>query len=82
MLTWAQAVLLLSTHPARVLDIPGGTLAVGSPADVTVIDPECEWTIDAGTFRSKSRNTPYHGKNVKARAVCTIVGGEVKTNLP
>ncbi len=78
-LTWLQAVALLSTNPARVLDIPGGTLAVGSAADVTIIDPDCEWTIDANAFHSLSRNTPYHGKKVKGRAVCVIVAGEVKT---
>jgi len=78
-LTWLEAVALLSTNPARALGLPGGTLEAGSPADVTLIDPECEWTIDASAFHSLSRNTPFDGKEVKGKAACTIVGGEVKT---
>ena len=48
------------------------------PADVTVIDPKAKWTIDATQFKSKSRNSPFHGWKVTGRAVATIVGGEVK----
>ena len=81
-ITWPEAVLLLSTNPAHVLGIPGGTLEVGSPADVTVIDPDCEWTIDASAFHSLCRNTPFDGKAVKGKAACTIVGGEVKGSQP
>jgi dihydroorotase len=45
---------------------------------VTIIDPQVKWTIDAGLFASKSRNTPFHGREVRGRAVCTIVNGEVR----
>ena len=80
-LDWPGAVRALTVHPAEILGIPKGTLAVGADADVTLIDPDCEWTIDANAFRSKSRNTPFDGKSVKGRAVCVIVEGDVKMNL-
>ncbi|MBW2178685.1 MAG: dihydroorotase, partial [Deltaproteobacteria bacterium] len=52
-------------------------LAVGLPADITVIDPQLSHVIDAGSFQSKSRNTPFQGWEVKGKAVMTIVGGRV-----
>jgi dihydroorotase len=58
-----------------VLGVPGGSLADGSPADVTLIDPDAEVKVDRATMRSKSRNTPFHGWELKGRAVGTIVGG-------
>jgi len=72
-----QAVALMSANPARILDIPGGTLAVGAPGDVTIIDLSREWTVDVRDFASKSRNCPFDGWNLKGRAAMTIVGGEV-----
>jgi dihydroorotase len=77
-LTWAQAVALLSTNPARVLGLASkGELTAGADADVTIIDPASEWVIDAARFRSKSVNTPFNGRHVKGRAVSAIVGGAV-----
>jgi dihydroorotase len=70
----------MTINPAKVLGIDRGTLQIGRPADVTVIDPNMEWTIDVTAFRSKSRNSPFHGWPVTGRAVATIVGGEVKLN--
>lgn len=64
-----------SVAPARAFHLPGGTLREGSPADVTVIDPELRWTVDPATFLSKSRNTPFTGWELRGRAVRTIVGG-------
>jgi len=58
--------------------VPGGTLKVGSAADVTVIDPRAEWTISAEKLRSKSRNTPFDGWKVRGRAVLTLVDGEFR----
>lgn len=72
-----RAIELLSWGPARILGLPGGRLEVGAPADVTVIDPDLEWEIDANRFASKGRNTPFHGWKVRGRAVRTLVGGKI-----
>ncbi|GJM25583.1 MAG: dihydroorotase [Phycisphaerae bacterium] len=74
-LGWPDLIRCMSTNPARILGLDGGTLEVGRSADVTLIDPDLEWTIRAEAFRSKSRNTPFDGWNVKGKAVATIVGG-------
>ena len=66
---------------ARVLNLPGGTLKVGSPADVTLFDPEKKVTVDAGRFRSRSRNTPFGGWKLYGAPVATIVGGR-RIELP
>lgn len=73
---WPQLIRGMSTRPAELLGVPGGSLHVGQPADVTLIDPEAEWTIDAEKMRSKSRNTPFDGWSVTGRAVGTIVDGQ------
>ena len=65
----------MSWAPARALSLPGGTLAPGAPADVTVIDPHAEWTVDPSAFLSMSRNTPFAGRALRCRAVRTLVGG-------
>ncbi|MDH3206799.1 MAG: dihydroorotase [Gemmatimonadota bacterium] len=67
----------MSCAPARAFRLPGGTLAVGSPADVTVFDPNERWTVDATKFRSKSRNTPFGGWELEGRPRLTVVGGRV-----
>lgn len=76
-LTWPQAAHRLSTAPAGILNLPGGTFNEGSPADITVIDPSQEWTVDPEKFRSLSRNTPFAGRKLRGRAVMTIVDGVV-----
>jgi len=68
-------ILRMSTVPARVFHLPGGTLAAGQAADVVVFDPAARWTVDATRFRSKSRNTPYAGWELSGRVVRTLVGG-------
>jgi dihydroorotase len=78
-LTWPGLIEKLTSNPARVLGIDRGTLKPGAVADVTVIDPTAEWTIDPAKFRSKSRNCPYAGWKVRGRAHTVLVGGEVKT---
>jgi dihydroorotase len=70
-------IALLTSRPARVLGLPGGNLAPGSPADVTVIDPEVSWRCEPSLFRSKSRNSPFAGRAFRGRAVLTIVGGRI-----
>ncbi len=69
-------VELLSTNPARILGVPGGTLAVGSSGDVTVF-ADRPWTVDARLFRSKGKNTPFDGVTLPRRAIATIVDGAV-----
>jgi dihydroorotase len=68
-------VTRLSTGPARLLNLPGGSLAPGAPADLTILDLERAWTIDPAAFRSRSRNTPFAGWTGKGAPVMTIVGG-------
>jgi dihydroorotase len=76
-ITLGRAIALMSANPARILGVPGGTLAVGSPADVTLIDPNREWTVDVNTFASKSRNCPFQGWTLQGKAMMTIVGGKI-----
>ncbi len=77
-LTWPQLIEKLTINPARVLGIDRGTLKPCAVADVTIIDPKAEWTIDPAGFRSKSRNGPYAGWKVRGRADMVFVGGAVK----
>lgn len=79
-LTWPQMIEKITINPAKILGIERGTLQTGKKADVTVIDPNVEWTIDVNEMRTKSRNSPFHGWKVKSRAVATIVRGAVKMN--
>jgi dihydroorotase len=72
-----RIVEMMSTAPARLLGVPGGSLAVGSIADITVIDPNDEWTVEPSRFHSISRNTPFAGMRLKGRARLTIVDGEI-----
>ena len=67
----------MSCAPARAFRLPGGTLRVGAPADVTVFDPAEEWVVDPTKFLSKSRNTPFAGWKLRGRAVYSIVGGRI-----
>lgn len=78
---WPRLIALMTIEPARLchLDTRGvGTLRVGGPADVTVIDPTAQWTIDVDTFKSKSVNTPFGGRSVTGRAALTIVNGDIR----
>ena len=77
LLSWPQLLAKLTLNPARILGIEGGTLAVGAPADVTVIDPEASWTIEPARFASRARNCPFAGWNVRGRAMMTIVDGRI-----
>ncbi|HHP50545.1 MAG TPA: dihydroorotase [Moorella mulderi] len=76
-LSWSQMIRAWSTNPARILGIPGGTLAEGSVADVTIIDPDREKEVDSQKFYSKGRNTPLTGWKLKGWPAVTIVGGKV-----
>jgi dihydroorotase len=70
-------VARLSRDPARLLNLPGGTLSVGAPADITILDPGAETTVDASRFHSRSRNTPFGGWTLRGGAAMTVVGGTV-----
>ena len=76
-----RLIEMFTVNPARLLQIEAGTLSVGRAADVTLIDPELEWTVDASEFHSMSRNTPFDGWKLKGRAVRTIVGGKTVWKL-
>jgi dihydroorotase len=81
-ITWMRLIEMMSTRGAQVAKLANkGTLQVGADADVTIIDPGDRWTIDVERFVSKSRNCPFHGWDVRARPVMTIVGGDVKWEL-
>ncbi len=72
-----QLVTVLSTNPARVLQLPGGSLAPGSPGDVTVLDLGRKRQVDPSRFQSKGRNTPFGGWILKGWPVATVVGGKL-----
>ena len=74
-LTLSQMVEKMSLAPAHILGVPGGTLSVGAPADVSVFDPDAEWIVDVSQFKSKSRNSVLNGVALTGRAVTTFVGG-------
>jgi dihydroorotase len=73
----ATLVARLSRDPARLLGLPGGSLAAGAPADVTILDLEAAWTVDPTRFQSKSRNSPFGGWAITGRPWRTIVGGRI-----
>ena len=77
----ARLIEMFTTEPARLLRLDRGTLSVGAPADVSIIDPGLEWTVDKEQSFSRSRNTPFHGWELKGRAVRTIVAGETVWKL-
>jgi dihydroorotase len=72
-----QLVRLMSTRPAEIFGLSGGSLREGSPADLTVLDLRAVRTVDPGKFRSRAHNTPFAGMRLKGWPVATIVGGEV-----
>jgi dihydroorotase len=72
-----KAVALLTCGPAAVLGLPVGQLVEGGIADITVIDPNFQWTVDAKKLASKSKNTPFDGWQMKGAALYTIVGGKI-----
>ena len=76
-LTLPELVLRMSTLPARLFNLPGGTLATGAPGDVVVFDPAAVWEVRPERFLSKSRNTPFAGRRLQGRTDVTIVGGEL-----
>jgi len=73
----ARLVEMMSLNPAALLRLDAGTLARGAAADITVIDPDIEWTVEPARFLSRSRNTPFAGMRMRGRVRLTIVAGEI-----
>ena len=72
-----RIVELFTTGPARVLGLGCGTLGTGLPGDVTIFDPERQWTYDVNASHSKSRNSPFDRKHFRGGPVATVVSGNV-----
>jgi dihydroorotase len=75
LLTLPELIDRMSTRAARIFHLPGGTLAVGAPADVVVFDPEARWVVRPESFYSKSRNTPFGGEELVGQVRMTLVDG-------
>lgn len=76
-MSWADVVRKMTSNPAKILGLPGGSLADGSDADITIIDPDKKWTVKADKFQSKSSNSPFIGMKLKGQVYKTILGGRV-----
>jgi len=73
----SRLVELLSVNPARILNVAGGSLAEGAPADITILAPDLAVTISAARMRSKARNTPFDGWQLRGGVAATLVAGRV-----
>jgi len=73
----SRLIALMSTNPAQILKLPGGTLSVGAPADITVLAPDLKVRVNASAFKSRSKNTPFDGWELRGGVAATIVGGRV-----
>ena len=76
-LSLATLIAKLTSGPAKILGKKLGTLAVGTPAEVTVFDPEGEWVVDTRAFASKGKNTPLAEETLKGKVIATIYGGKI-----
>lgn len=83
-LSFPDLVDRMACTPARIFNLPGGSLKKGTAADVTVFDPKAKWKVDPAAFLSKGRNTPFAGMTLTGRAACTIVAGMIvyRSGLP
>jgi dihydroorotase len=80
-ISWMRMIEMMTIKSAEIVKLDRGTLREGAVADVTVIDPERRWKIDPEEFKSKSRNCPFAGWEVKGRAVAAIVNGDIKWQI-
>lgn len=76
-LSLPQLLAKLTLNPARALNLDAGKMTVGAQADVVILDPERHWRVDGNAFRSKGRNSPFHGWQLRGMAMMTIVGGQI-----
>ncbi|MFQ5498168.1 MAG: dihydroorotase [Candidatus Zixiibacteriota bacterium] len=81
-LGWADAIRKMTANPARIFKLPGGSLAEGSQADITIIDPEKKWTVRADCFRSQSSNSPFVGYKLTGQVAATVLGGRIVYSRP
>ena len=81
MLSLREMVVKMSTFPSEAFGLGRGSLAVGAVGDVTVIDPERKWTVRKAEFASRGRNTPFEGRELRGRAVLTLVDGQIRHDL-
>lgn len=77
-LSWLEAIRRMSTAPAAIAGVAGGTLSAGTTADLVIIDPEETWRVDAGQFLSSCQSSPHDGDLLRGRAIYTIVAGEIR----
>jgi dihydroorotase len=75
--SFSRLIELLSVNPARILQVPGGSLSEGAPADISILAPDLSVTVSAARMRSKSKNTPFDGWTLRGGVAATIVGGRV-----
>jgi dihydroorotase len=76
-LPFGTLVAAVTERPARAFGLPGGTLAVGAPADVVAFDPDEEWRVEPAQFASRGRNTPLAGLTLRGRVRLTLVNGAI-----
>lgn len=71
------AIAKMTIHPARIMGLDRGTLDIGADADLTLIDPNKKWTVDASRFQSRSKNTPFSGMDLCGKVVLTMTAGDI-----
>ena len=77
-LTLSQVIKKLSLNPSRILNIKQGNIKIGEPANLTVVDPDVEWIVDASKFKSKCKISPFDGKKLRGRVLAVVVNGKYK----
>lgn len=80
-ITLKKLIELMSANPAAILGVPGGSVAVGQPADLVLFDTDTAWTVEPDKLVSKSKNTPYAGKRLTGRVMATVCRGKIVYEL-
>ncbi|MDR1479351.1 MAG: dihydroorotase [Planctomycetaceae bacterium] len=76
LLSWSSLIEKLTINPAKILNIPKGTLQIGADADITIIDPDHKWKVTVDSFNSKSKNSPFIGTELTGKATAVFIGGK------
>ena len=77
LLSLKEAIYKLTVAPAKILGLDRGSLKVGVPADIIIVDPDLEWEVDPSQFASKSKNSPFSGWQLQGKVWYTLVAGKV-----